>query len=64
MCLRTKTPQAKKSLRYRYANFLPAPFRLKAVLPALFWLRPHTAPDHPPLKQLNFHLSLRYHAGF
>jgi hypothetical protein len=34
-----------------------SPFgRLKAALPALFPLRPHTAPDHPPLKksQSNF----------
>jgi hypothetical protein len=30
---------------------LPSAFgRLKAALPALFSLRPHTAPDHPPLK--------------
>jgi hypothetical protein len=49
---RLSTPQAKKLLRYRYANFLPAPFRLKAVLPALFLTMPTPAPDHPPLKQL------------
>ncbi|MCL1974363.1 MAG: hypothetical protein FWG54_06070 [Bacteroidetes bacterium] len=28
----------KKSLRYRFADFFPAPFRLKAALPALFLL--------------------------
>lgn len=34
-----------------FANFSLVPFRLRAVLPVRFIpLRPHTAPDHPPLK--------------
>jgi hypothetical protein len=61
---RLSTPQAKKSLRYRYANFLLAPFRLRAVLPALFLATPTPAPDHPPLKPVDFLFYLRYHAGF
>jgi hypothetical protein len=51
---RLSTTQAKKSLRYRYADFLPAPFRLKAVLPALFLASPTPAPNHPPLKTVEF----------
>lgn len=47
---------AKKSTPLRSAAFSLAFGRLKAALPALFPLRPHTAPDHPPLKksQSNF----------
>jgi hypothetical protein len=43
--------------------FLPAPFRLKAALPALFWLRPRTTPDHPPLKQLNVYFIEKYYGN-
>jgi len=47
---------AKKSTPLRSAAFSLAFGRLKAALPALFPLRPLTAPDHPPLKksQSNF----------
>jgi hypothetical protein len=38
----------KKSLRYHSADFSPAPFRFKVVLPALFWLRPHQPPTTHP----------------
>jgi hypothetical protein len=41
---------------HRYTDFSPAPFRLKAALPALFFATPTPTPDHPPLKQLNNHL--------
>ena len=37
----------------RYAIRPPAFGRLRAALPALFLFRPRTAPDHPPLIQLN-----------
>ncbi|HPT52740.1 MAG TPA: hypothetical protein PK740_05605, partial [Bacteroidales bacterium] len=55
---RLSTTQAKKLLRYRFACFLPAPFRLKAALPVL-GLNP-ASPTHSPRPptpkemQLNF----------
>jgi hypothetical protein len=39
---------SKKSLRYHFADFLLASFRLKAVLPALFLLRPRQPPTPHP----------------
>ena len=43
---------AKKSTPLRSAASSLAFGRLKAALPALFPLRPLTAPDHPPLKKI------------
>jgi len=44
----------KKSLRYRSADFLPAPFRLKAVLPALFLCYTRANPRPPTPKTVEF----------
>lgn len=45
------TTASKQSTPLRFATLLLAFVRLKAALPALFFPhRPHTAPDHPPLK--------------
>jgi hypothetical protein len=43
----------KKSLRYRSANFLPAPFRLKAALPALFLCYARANPRPPTPKTVS-----------
>jgi hypothetical protein len=44
------------------AAFLAA--ALKAVLPALFLATPTPAPDHPPLKSVEFLILFAFHAGF
>lgn len=57
--------RSKKITPLPLRKFFTASFRLKAVLPALFYATPTHSPRPPtPKKQLHFLFYLRYHAGF